>query len=183
MFLTRLPIWNSYELVKAAIHYNGPNLATYFYSKHENYRRKRKNKSDHSTSNCTSDDTFKAKKKKNVQENLFLQTIPKAKKKKHVQENVFLQTIPIGSFWQHVPTECEIEPTVIPLERMKLFWYHAAYVWGSHHSNQWIERKDVLKLGMGKGHSMRGSLIPRPSTVLPFLHPFRIHQQIQYQTV
>jgi hypothetical protein len=87
--------------------------------------------------------------------------------------NLFSQPISVGEFWKYVPKECEIEPTIIPPNRLHLFWYYAAYVWGSHHPNQWMERKEVLKLGMGKDHSMRGAFIPRPSTVLPFYVPIQ----------
>ncbi len=73
----------------------------------------------------------------------------------------------VEDFWRCVPPNCEIEPTVIPIDRMEMYWFHVAYVWGSHFPNKWMERKEVMKLSrsLRPYQSMRGTLIPRASTI------------------
>jgi hypothetical protein len=80
--------------------------------------------------------------------------------------------IPQGQFWNHVNRDCEIFPTVIPLEHRYLYWFNLAFIFGSHYPNQWLERKTVLNLvGTAKNHSMRGCLIPRATTISAFFPP------------
>lgn len=86
--------------------------------------------------------------------------------------------VSIGLFWTRVPNDCDIFPTVIPPERLKQFWYRAAYTHGFHRPNRWIARPllieylgDTTRLAKpfasseDARHGMSGTLIPKPSTV------------------
>ncbi len=92
-------------------------------------------------------------------------------KRIHKQTNIQIIQHPIfvGQFWNHVDRDCEIFPTIIPIQYKHLYWFDIATVFGSHYPNQWLERKVVLQLvGTEKNHSMRGCLIPRATTISAF---------------
>jgi hypothetical protein len=82
-------------------------------------------------------------------------------------EDICKSPISRDDFWKIIPINCEIGPTVIPSDKMSMVWFHRAKIWGSRHPNQWMERKEVLKLSGGNNHSMRGALVPRSSTITP----------------
>jgi hypothetical protein len=84
------------------------------------------------------------------------------------------ECINLGEFWNHVDRNCEIFPTIIPVEHLHLYWFNLALIFGYHYPNRWLERKEVLQLvGTSKNHSMRGCLIPRATTVSDFFPPLQ----------
>jgi hypothetical protein len=82
--------------------------------------------------------------------------------------------IHLGEFWNNVDRDCEIFPTVIPMEHRHLYWFNVATIFGYHYPNRWLERKQVLQMvGTSKNHSMRGCLIPRATTISDFFPPLQ----------